>query len=67
MRRRPRKSDSDMRLRGAERIIFILGATIYIIGILGVTSLMDIEGNTVLLLLSIGGGLLLMVNLTLIF
>ena len=66
-RRRSRKSASTMRLRGAERIIFILGATLYVFGMLGMSNLMAIAGNAVLFLLSVGGGLLLIVNLTLLF
>lgn len=66
-RKRSRKPESIMRLRGVERVLFIIGSTVYLIGFLGATNLMDISVNTILLLLSIGGGLLLIINLTLIF
>jgi hypothetical protein len=66
-RNRSRKARRTMRLRGAERVIFILGALVYVIGVFGGTNLLSIPLNTSILLLVIGGGMLLFVNLAILF
>ena len=66
-RRKSYQPRNTMRLRGAERILFILGATIYILGAFGGLKLIDIPVNTAIILLVVGGGLLLIVNLSILF
>lgn len=56
-----------MRLRGAERILFIVGVTIYILGAFGGLQLISIPVNTAIILLVVGGGLLLIVSLSILF
>ena len=56
-----------MRLRGAERILFIVGALLYVIGLFGGTQLLSIPLNTAIFLLVVGGGLLLIVDLVMLF
>lgn len=63
--RSPRSST--IRIRGVERVLFILGATLYLIGVFGGISLLTMPTTTAILLLGIGGGLLLIITLTLIF
>lgn len=62
-----RSSRNDLRLRGSERVVFILGATLYLVGLFGGIGLLDMPASTAILLLALGGGLQLAVSLTLIF
>lgn len=66
-RRRSYQPRNTMRLRGAERVLFILGVTIYIIGAFGGLQLMEMPINTAIILLVVGGGMLLIVNLAILF
>jgi len=66
-RRRSYQSRRTMRLRGAERILFILGATLYVFGVFGGAKLMDMPLNSVIALLVVGGGMLLIVNFAILF
>jgi hypothetical protein len=54
-------------LKGLERILFIIAAPIYLIGLFGGTGLLDLSINNAIFLLSIGGGLLLGVCLAILF
>ena len=54
-RRRSHQPRHKMRLRGAERVLFILGATIYILGMFGSLQLIPILINTAIILLVVGG------------
>jgi cyanate permease len=67
--RSPRRSTSSntLRIRGVERVLFILGATLYLVGVFGGIHLLAMPTTTAILLLGIGGGLLLIITLTLIF
>lgn len=67
--RSPRRSTSrnTLRIRGVERFLFILGATLYLIGVFGGIHLLAMPTTTAILLLGVGGGLLLIITLTLIF
>ncbi|MEJ5310344.1 MAG: hypothetical protein WHX52_11265 [Anaerolineae bacterium] len=68
--RRPRYTSSSggrLRIRGVERGLFILGALLYLIGVFGGINLLVMAPTTAILLLGIGGGLLLIITLTLIF
>jgi hypothetical protein len=56
-----------MRLRGLERVLFVLGATVYIVGVFGAAQFMNIPVNTTFVLLGVGGGMLLIVNLAILF
>ncbi|TFG71791.1 MAG: hypothetical protein E4H27_03865 [Anaerolineales bacterium] len=66
-RRKSYQPRHTMRLRGAERILFILGATIYILGAFSGLQLISIPINTAIILLVVGGGLLLIVSLSILF
>lgn len=56
-----------LRLRGAKRVSFILGATFYVIGLFGGIGLLAMAATTSILFLALGGALLLFVTLTLVF
>ncbi len=56
-----------VRLRGSERILFILGATLYVVGLLGGLGLLPMPSATAILLLAVGGGLEMAVMGMLIF
>ncbi|HNT77909.1 MAG TPA: hypothetical protein PKH77_23085 [Anaerolineae bacterium] len=56
-----------IRLRGAERILFILGATLYVVGLIGGLGLLPMPSATAILLLAVGGGLEMAVMGMLIF
>jgi len=56
-----------VRLQGAARVLFILGATLYVVGVLAGLGLLSMPATTVILLLILGGGLQLAVMLMLIF
>lgn len=66
-RARRTRAGQTLRLYGAERVIFIIGAVVYLIGLLGSLALLAIPLNTGILLLALGGGLLLVNTLVLIF
>jgi hypothetical protein len=66
-RRRSSRSRQKLRLRGLERNLFILGATLYVVGVLGGWGLLSMPASTAILLLVLGGGLQFVVMLTLIF
>ena len=65
----PRSSrrNPTMRIRGVERLLFILGAMLYLIGVFGGINLLEMPATSIILLLGIGGGLLLIITLTLVF
>ena len=54
-------------MRGSERVVFILGATLYLVGLFGGIGLLAMPSSTAILLLALGGGLQLAVSLTLVF
>jgi hypothetical protein len=58
---------NDKRVRGAERILFIVGATLYIIGLFGGLSLLEMPTMTATVLLALGGGMLLALALMFVF
>ena len=64
---RSRRSADQLRMRGSERVVFILGATLYLVGLFGGIGLLAMPASTAILLLALGGGLQLAVSLTLIF
>lgn len=67
--RRPRYAStrSDRRMRGAERILFILGAVLYVIGLFGGLGLVAMPAMTTIVLLLLGGGMLLALALIFVF
>ncbi|HOU13001.1 MAG TPA: hypothetical protein PKZ84_07775 [Anaerolineae bacterium] len=65
--RRSTSRSNTVHIRGVERFLFILGATLYLIGVFGGIHLLAMPATTAILLLSVGGGLLLIITLTLIF
>jgi cyanate permease len=65
--RSSRSRSSTVRIRGVERALFILGAVLYLVGVFGGVNLLDMATTTAILLLGVGGGLLLIITLTLIF
>jgi hypothetical protein len=66
-RRRSSTSRRSVRLDPLERVLFILGATIYVVGVFGGIGLLAMPLVTAMILLSIGGGMQLVVTLRLIF
>ena len=64
---RSSRSSATMRIRGVERALFVLGAMLYLIGVFGGINLVTMPATTAILLLGLGGGLLLIITLTLIF
>lgn len=67
-RRRVYRSRAErLRLRGAERILVIVGAVVYAVGLLGGLTLLPMPATTTILLLALGGGLLLAALLSLVF
>lgn len=65
--RSSRSRSGTVRIRGVERVLFILGAVLYLVGIFGGVNLLAMPTTTAILLLGVGGGLLLIITLTLIF
>lgn len=63
---RSRRQTDRVRLRGGERVLFILGATLYVIGLFGGTGLLPMAAISTTLLLAVGGGLHFAVILLLI-
>lgn len=66
-RKRYTSTRSDTRMRGAERILFIVGATLYVIGLFGGLSLLTMPTITAIVLLALGGGMLLALALLFVF
>ena len=62
-----RRSRRYLRLRGAERPLFIIGAALYLIGLFGGLNLLAMPTTTAIILLSLGGGMLLITTLSLIW
>jgi hypothetical protein len=62
-----RRSRRYLRLRGAERPLFIVGATLYLIGLFGGINLLPMPSSTAILLLAIGGGMLFFTTLSLLW
>ncbi|MGC9349552.1 MAG: hypothetical protein ACP5JG_15550 [Anaerolineae bacterium] len=67
VRRRSSRSSSAVRLGSVERLLFIFGATLYVVGVFGGVGLLEMPSATALTLLMVGGGLQLVVTLSLIF
>lgn len=61
-RRSPR-----VRLQGVERVLFIAGATLYLIGLFGGVGLLAMLPSTAMVLLALGGGCQLAVVVLLMF
>lgn len=66
-RRRFRRTRQTLLLKGVERILFIVGALLYVVGVFGGTQLLSLPLNTAIFLLVVGGGMLLIVNLVILF
>lgn len=59
-----RSSPRAVRLYGAERWLFIIGAATYVIGLLGGMGLLGMPATTAIILLGVGGGFLFAVGLS---
>ncbi len=66
-RRTDRSRTSSARLTPTERVLFILGAVVYVVGLFGGANLLPMSLSTAVTLLAIGGGLQLAMTLLLIF
>lgn len=66
-RRRTDRSRPRVRLNAVERLLFITGATLYVVGLFGGVSLLPMQTTTSVILLAVGGGLQLAMTLLLIF
>ena len=66
-RRRSGRSRGKVRLEPIERLLFILGATLYIVGLFGGIGLLSMPLMTAVILLAVGGGLHLAVLFRLVF
>jgi len=66
-RRSRYSSRNDKRMRGAERILFIVGATLYVVGLFGGLSMLEMPAMTATMLLALGGGMLLALALMFVF
>ena len=62
-----RRSKRKFKLYGFERPLFVSGATLYILGFFGGFSLLAMPTRTAIILLSVGGGLLLITLFSIIF
>ena len=56
-----------LRLSSAESALFIVGAILYVIGLFGAFNLLAMPTSTAILLLALGGGMQLVLTLTLLF
>ncbi|MBN1249614.1 MAG: hypothetical protein JXC32_18270 [Anaerolineae bacterium] len=65
-RRGSSRSRHRVRLESWERILFILGATVYIVGLFGGLRLLSMPAGTALILLAVGGGIQLLITLRLV-
>lgn len=66
-RSRSGSRSNSTRIRGGERILFIVGATLYVIGLFGGLNLLAMPTMTAIVLLILGGGMLLALALILVF
>ena len=66
-RRTTRSRTRTVRLTPTERVLFILGASVYVVGLFGGVGLLPMPLSTAVTLLAIGGGLQLAMTLLLIF
>ena len=66
-RRSSSRSRRAVRLDPVERLLFILGATVYVVGLFGGIGLLAMPTTTAVVLLGVGGGMQLFVNLRLQF
>ncbi len=66
-RRRTDRSRTSVRLTPTERVLFILGAVVYVVGLFGGVGLLPMPLSTAVTLLAIGGGLQLAMTLLWIF
>lgn len=66
-RRRSSRSRRQVRLGSVERLLFIFGATLYVVGAFGGIGLLEMPSGTAVILLMVGGGMQLLVTLSLIF
>ncbi len=62
-----RRTSRPVRLYGTERLLFIIGSATYFIGLLGGMGLLGMPASTAVILLSVGGGLLFAVGLSIVF
>ncbi|MBN1262144.1 MAG: hypothetical protein JXB35_15810 [Anaerolineae bacterium] len=62
-----RTRSGHLRLHGAERVLFIVGAVFYAVGLLGALNFLVMPVSTAIILLAIGGGIQLVNTLILIF
>ncbi|MEA3308610.1 MAG: hypothetical protein U9Q70_03735 [Chloroflexota bacterium] len=62
-----RRSKRKFKLYGAERPLFISGATLYVLGLFGGFNLLAMPTCTAIVLLALGGGLLLITLFFIIF
>ena len=56
-----------VRLKGWERIVFIIGAVLYLVGVFGGINLLAMSMTATLILLIIGGGCSLVVTFRMMF
>lgn len=66
-RRRSTRSRKSLRLQPIERLLFILSATVYVVGLFGGVGLLAMPVSTAVVLLAVGGGLQLAVTLSMLF
>lgn len=66
-RKRSSRSRRTVRLQSAERFLFILAATIYLVGLFGGIGLLDMPVSTAVILLAVGGGIEFIITLRLLF
>ncbi len=66
-RRRTDRARPRVRLTAVERLLFITGATLYVVGLFGSVGLLPMQTSTSVILLAVGGGLQLAMTLLLIF
>ncbi len=66
-RRSSRYRRRRIRLWPSERMLVILGATLYVVGLLGGFSLLAMSARSAIVLLALGGGLLMAALFSLIF
>lgn len=67
MTRRRSSRTRRISLQGAERLLFIVGAVLYVVGLFGSVGLLPMPIGTAVLLLALGGGMQFIVTLTLVF